>query len=86
MNLENFNNLSVEEKMLLVEDMGALVSSIEFYEHRIFLFSFNAMFIEVYRNIDNDTVERIHTADYSDLDKFLTRITLGDLTRGTYIL
>jgi hypothetical protein len=86
MNVENFDKLTIENKILLVEDMGDLVCSIEFYEHRIFLFAFNAMFVEAYRNIETDQIEKIHSVSYADLDKFLSRVTLGNLVKQTYIL
>lgn len=86
MNVQAFNNLKTEDKILLIEDMGDMVFSMEFYEHRIYLFSFNAMFIEVYRNLESGKIESINSISLDDLDKFLSQITLGNLVRPAYIL
>jgi hypothetical protein len=71
-----FNDLSNSDKMLLVEDMGIHLSSIEYYDHRIHLYAMNSMLVEVYLNIETKEVERITVAAYSDLDKFLSRILI----------
>lgn len=81
MNVQSFDSLKMAEKILLIEDMGELVFSLEFYEHRIYLFSFNAMFIEAYKNIQTDEFEKIHSVSLADLDKFLAQITLGNLVQ-----
>ncbi len=86
MNVKAFDSLRTSDKILLIEDMGQLVLSMEFYEYRIFLFSFNSMYVEVYRNLETDEIETIRTASVADLDKYLSRITLGNLVRETYIL
>jgi hypothetical protein len=83
---QSFDTLKTSDKILLIEDMGNLVLSMEFYEHRIFLFSFQSIFIEVYRNLESGEVESIKSASTDDLDKFLSRITLGNLVREAYIL
>lgn len=79
--VEAFDNLKTSDKILLIEDMGELVFSMEFYEHRIFLFSFNAMFIEAYKNLETDKFDKINSIGIADLDKFLSQITLGNLVR-----
>ncbi|HEY0654421.1 MAG TPA: hypothetical protein VGD65_14875 [Chryseosolibacter sp.] len=81
MDVQAFDNLKINEKMLLLEDMGELVFSMEFYEHRIFLYSFDSMFIEAYKNLETNEVEKIHTVSLADLDKFLSQVTLGNLVR-----
>ena len=86
MNVQAFDNLKTSDKILLIEDMGQLVSSLEFYEHRIYLLSLNSMFIEVYRNLESGKIEKIKTMTLDDLDKFLAQITLGNLVRESYIL
>jgi hypothetical protein len=79
--VEAFDNLKTSDKILLIEDMGELVFSMEFYEHRIYLFSFNAMFIEAYKNLETDKFDKINSIGIADLDKFLSQITLGNLVR-----
>ena len=79
--VEAFNKLKTSDKILLIEDMGELVFSMEFYEHRIYLFSFNAMFIEAYKNLETDKFDKINSIGTAELDKFLSQITLGNLVR-----
>lgn len=86
MNVKAFDNLKIEDKILLLEDMGEQVFSMEFYEHRIYLFSFNSLFVEVYRNLETGKVESINSITLDDLDKFLSQITLGNLIKPAYIL
>lgn len=86
MSVEAFDRLKTSDKILLIEDMGDLVLSMEFYDHRIFLFSFNTMFVEAHKNLDTGEIEVINSVSLSDLDKFLAQITLGNLVRKEYIL
>jgi hypothetical protein len=79
-NDNTFNGLSLNNKELLLEDLGTELWSIEFYDHRIHLYEMNNLLIEVFQNIETRKIERITTADYGSLDKFLMRITLGPLT------
>ena len=79
--MEAFDKLKTSDKILLIEDMGELVFSMEFYEHRIYLFSFNAMFIEAYKNLETDKFDKINSIGTAELDKFLSQITLGNLVR-----
>jgi hypothetical protein len=79
-NQKTFNELSIKNKTLLLEDIGMELCSIEFYDHRIHLYAMNNMLVEVFQNIETREVERITTADYSNLDKYMMRITLEPLT------
>jgi hypothetical protein len=72
----HFNELSMHDKVLLIEDLGQELCSIEHYDHRIYLYSFNSLLIEIYRNIESQKIERITVATYGDLDKFVSRITI----------
>jgi hypothetical protein len=81
MGAQSFDNLKISDKILLIEDMGELVFSLEFYEHRIYLFSFNTLFIEAYKNLETDEFEKIHSITLADLDKFLSQVTLGNLVK-----
>lgn len=75
-----FNDLTLHDKQLLVEDIGIHLSSIEFYDHRIHLYALNLLLIESYHNIDTKKVERITIAEYDDLDKFISRIQIYQYT------
>ncbi|HEY3405357.1 MAG TPA: hypothetical protein VGK59_18355 [Ohtaekwangia sp.] len=75
----SFDELSMPNKMTLVRDFATDLCSMEFYDHRIYLYSLNAMMIEVYENIETKEIENIITIQYSDLDKYLSRITMSSL-------
>jgi hypothetical protein len=86
MNVEAFDRLKIEHKILLIEDMGELVFSMEYYEHRVFLFSFNSLFVEVHKNLETNAIDKMDSIKLGDLDKYLSQITLGNLVREAYIL
>jgi hypothetical protein len=71
-----FDNLSIADKLLLIEDMGTEICSIEYYDHRVHLYSFNNLFVESFQNIETKDIEKIGVCTYADLDKFLSRVTL----------
>jgi hypothetical protein len=83
MNMEKqqktFNELTNREKALLLEDAGILVCSIEFYDYRIYLYAYNNMLVEVFQNIETKAIEQMTTADYGNLDKYASRITMSSL-------
>lgn len=83
MNATSFNDLSMHNKILLVDDLATLVCSIEHYDHRIYLYALNSLFIESFHNIDTGAIEKISTATSADLDKYLSRITLYQGLRKT---
>ena len=80
MKAARFNELTLVDKAWLVSEFGKLLVSIEYYDHRIFLYSLNSHFIELHQNIDSRQMDRICIADYKDLDKYLSRILIGSLT------
>jgi hypothetical protein len=71
-----FNDLTLENKLLLIEDLGTELLSIEYYDHRIHLYEFNNHLIESYINLETKQIEKMTICEKGDLDKFLTRITL----------
>jgi len=82
MNMEKqktFDELTNREKALLLEDTGVLVCSIEFYDYRIYLYEFNNLMVEVFQNIESRKIEQITTANYGNLDKYASRITMSSL-------
>ena len=79
MKAARFNELTLVDKAWLVSEFGDLLVSIEYYDYRIFLFSLNAHFIEMFQNIDSRQIEKISVASYKDLDKYLSRILIGSL-------
>ena len=80
-NKNTFNELSLRNKFLLLEDMGIELCSIEFYDHRIRLYAMNNIFVEVFQNIETKQVEKVLTVDYNSLGKYTMRITLDDLSK-----
>jgi hypothetical protein len=77
-----FNNLALYQKLLLIEDMGVELCSIAHYDHRIHLYAFNDIMIEAFHNIDTHQLEKIVVAEYGDLDKYVSRITIESFTKG----
>ncbi len=71
-----FNDLSMHDKEVLVNDFATELYSIEYYDHRVYLYALNSLWIEAYHNIETGMIDRITTASYGDLDKFLTRIRI----------
>ena len=78
-NQKTFDELSIKDKALLLEDMGVQICSIEFYDYRIYLYAFNNLLVEVFQNIESRKFERVTTADYGNLDKYASQITLSTL-------
>jgi hypothetical protein len=66
----------MHHKLLLIEDLATELCSIEYYDHRVYLYSLDSFFIEVYQNIENKRIDRITMAGSGDLDKFIAQITL----------
>jgi hypothetical protein len=81
-NGNTFNELSLNNKILLLEDTGIELISIEHYDHRIYLYSFDSFFVEIYVNIETRQVEKILVAKYGDLDKYLSRIIIESISIG----
>lgn len=74
MRTTNFNELAITDKAWLINEFGDLLMSIEYYDYRIYLYSLDHFLIELYQNIDTRQIESIQEADYSALDKYLSRI------------
>ncbi|HYC84231.1 MAG TPA: hypothetical protein VEB86_03375 [Chryseosolibacter sp.] len=72
----HFNDLSLRDKALLLDDFGVLLCSIEHYDHRVYLYALNNLFVEAYHNIETKAVDRVTMAEPADLDKFLARISI----------
>lgn len=77
-----FNDLSLELKSKIIDEFATPLASIEYYDHRVDLFALNSLLIERYENISTDAVEKIVQAEYTDLDKYLSRIIIGNLKKG----
>jgi hypothetical protein len=76
-----FNELTPADKSWLVSEFGKLLLSIEYYDHRIHLYSLHGHLIEMYKNIETRQVERFSVASYKDIDKYLSRIIIGSLKK-----
>jgi len=74
-----FNDLSLTLKRKIIREFATPVVSIEYYDHRIDLFSLHTSLIECYQNISTGMIEKISEASYRDLDKYLSRIMIGNL-------
>ena len=76
-----FNDLSLELKGKIISEFATPLLSIEYYDHRIDLFGLNSILIEQYENIESGQTEKIVQASYADIDKYLSRIMIGDLKK-----
>ena len=76
-----FDELTLADKYWLVCEYAHYLLSIEHYDYRISLYALNCQFIEVYKNIDTRIIERISVADSNGLNKYLTRILIGNLKK-----
>jgi hypothetical protein len=74
-----FNELTLADKYWLVQEYGQYLASIEYYDYRVTLCALNSHFVEICKNIDTRIIEKISIADCRDLDKFLSRILIGNL-------
>lgn len=74
-----FNDLTLAQKELLIDDLGQHLLSIEHYDLRIHLYSFGNMFVEMSYNVETKGLENILSISYSDLDKYLSRILIHRL-------
>lgn len=81
MNAGTFDYLTLRDKALIVDEFGDLLTSIEYYDDRIYLFSLNGHFVEVHQNIDHRQIHKISIASYREMDKYLSRIIIGNLWR-----
>lgn len=84
MNNGTFNYLTLRDKALIVDEFADLLTSIEYYDDRIHLYSLNVHFLEVYQNIDTQQIYRISIASYKELDKYLSRIIIGSLKKSRH--
>ncbi len=71
-----FNELPVNRQLHILNEFAVPVFSMEYYDHRLNLFSLGSYFIEVYEDIDTRRIEKICVATYSDLDKYLSQILI----------
>jgi hypothetical protein len=76
MSEESFNELPLKRKMLIVNEFAYQLISMEYYDHRIYLYSLGCNFVELFVNIETDRIEKITIAKYGDLDKYLSQILI----------
>jgi uncharacterized protein YggT (Ycf19 family) len=74
-----FNELPLTDKAILVAEFGTLVTSIEFYDYWVHLYTLNNNFIEVYYNMQTRQIDRITLATYDEIDKFILNVDLRNL-------
>jgi hypothetical protein len=77
-----FNELPLTDKALLIAEFGNYLESIEFYDYWIHLYALHSHFIEIYYNIHTRQIDKISLVDYCDLDKYLNRIVLTNVSRS----
>ncbi len=81
MKTPQFNDLTLVDKAWLIYEYGDFLISIEYYDHRVQLYSLNNQFIELFQNIDTRQIDKIEVVTYNALDKYLSRILIQDYKR-----
>lgn len=79
MKVGKFDELALADKYWLICEYADYLLSIEHYDYRVSLYALNCQFIEVYKNIDTRIIEKISVAGSNELNKYLTRIVIGNL-------
>ena len=79
MELNSFNNLSLPDRASLIGEYGKLLTSMEYYGVRVYLFSLNSSLVEIFENVETRQITEITIATYDALDKYLSRILIGNL-------
>lgn len=77
MKQNKFNDLPLDEKVLIVSEYAKFLMTLEIIGYRIHLYSLNNNFVEVHHNLASREVERITIIDFSALDKYLNRINVN---------
>jgi hypothetical protein len=81
MKSNSFDNLKLVDRAWLVLQFGKLLTSIEHYDVRVYLFTLNNSFIEVYKDLETHQIKKISIANYKELDKYMSRIMIGDIKK-----
>ena len=81
MKSNSFDNLKLADRAWLVLQFGQLLTSIEHYDVRVYLFTLNNSFIEVYKNLETHQIQKISIAHYKELDKYMPGIMIGSLKK-----
>ncbi|HZX74282.1 MAG TPA: hypothetical protein VFE57_07675 [Cyclobacteriaceae bacterium] len=65
-------NSGIDLDRLFLE--GVYIMSIEYYRHKVNLYSLDSSFVEVYYDDDLNKIVKVHRSEADDLNKFLSRI------------
>jgi hypothetical protein len=76
MNTVKFNELSLQDKAMLIKEFGQLLSRVAHCGYWIHLYAIDHYFFEVAYNGASNNIEGIYIAHYLDLNKYLGQITI----------
>jgi hypothetical protein len=76
-----FDELTLADKYWLIQEYAEYLLSIEHYDYRVSLYALNSHLVEVYKNIDTRIIDKISIAGSSELNKYLSRILIGNLKK-----
>ena len=68
--------LSFDERSSILWDIGIFLDAVDQVNQTVKLFSLYSFFVEVYYNLGNKQVEKLHVAGPDELAKYLGRISI----------
>lgn len=77
MKQNKFNDLPLQEKVLIISEYAEFLMTVEVIGYRIHLYSLNSHFVEAHHNLSTREVDKILITSYADLDRFLARVTVN---------
>jgi len=77
MKQNKFNDLPLDEKVLIISEYAKFLLTVEIIGYRMHLYSLNHNYVEVRHSLLSREVETISIIGYKELDKYLNRISLN---------
>lgn len=77
--MKGFDKLDIDSKSIMLHYNGRMLASVDYYNYRVTLFSFQDRMIEEYYDTETKEISRISTAQPVDLRKYLDLIDISDL-------
>jgi hypothetical protein len=77
--MKGFEKLDIDSKSIMLHYNGKRLASVDYYNYKVTLFSFQHTLIEEYYDTETREISRICSAKDQDLKKFLDKIDISDL-------
>jgi hypothetical protein len=74
-----FDKLDLEDKILMVESAGELITQITYFQYYIGLYALDQFLVEVYFNTTSKEFVNILSVSYRELDKYIKDIDISSL-------